>query len=416
MKNKLRTILGLALCTTFFCSTAAHALNPETELLLVLLKSKGIISKEEAENFKKTIEENASATIEKEEHYQSVEGLAARMDKLEDAKEDTGIETGWPSRITFSGLMETQESYTKTHSATAGVANTTTNDFTLSKVELGVDARINNRVEAHAVFLYEEDDTEQITIDEGYLNITGGEGSPFFMNIGKMVIPFGRFESHFISDPVTLTLGETNESSLLLGMRNDFLELSAGAFNGTIRETNDNEKIDSFYASAVLSFPKETVPGAAITAGISYNSNLADSETMQDINGVNGAAINDLVGGFGAFASIAVNEKVFFDVEYVTVSESFQGGELAYATNVTDTPEPSAWNVELAFAVLENLELALKYEGSHEFDNVVPDEQYGIAVSYALFENTSVAMEYLRGEMKNKDDTDTITVQLGIEF
>jgi len=102
--------------------------------------------------------------------------------------------------------------------------------------------------------------------------------------------------------------------------------------------------------------------------------------------------------------------------EYVTAIESFQAGELAYATNATDTPEPSAWNVELALAVLDDLEIALRYEGSDEFDNVMPDEQYGIAASYALFENTSIAMEYLRGQMKNNDDTDTITVQLGVEF
>lgn len=36
---------------------------------------------------------------------------------------------------------------------------------------------------------------------------------------GRQYIPFGNFDSHFVTDPLTLLLGETNEGALVGGYR-----------------------------------------------------------------------------------------------------------------------------------------------------------------------------------------------------
>ena len=67
-------------------------------------------------------------------------------------------------------------------------------------------------------------------------------------------------------------------------------------------------------------------------------------------------------------------------------------------------------------AVTEELEVALKYEGGDDLGDFLPNKQYGAALIYGLFENTSLAVEYLDGEYENNDERSLATAQLAIEF
>jgi len=60
-------------------------------------------------------------------------------------------------------------------------------DIALATVELGFDAKINDRVSAHVLMLHEDDSTESPTIDEGTITITNG---PISINAGRMYIPY----------------------------------------------------------------------------------------------------------------------------------------------------------------------------------------------------------------------------------
>ena len=46
----------------------------------------------------------------------------------------------------------------------------------------------------------------------------------------------------------------------------------------------------------------------------------------------------------------------------------------------------------------------------------LPEEQYGAVITYSLFENTAIALEYLHGEFENDDERDLLTTQLAVEF
>jgi hypothetical protein len=107
-------------------------------------------------------------------------------------------------------------------------------------------------------------------------------------------------------------------------------------------------------------------------------------------------------------------DKFFLEAEYVAANESFEASDLGLAAGVKF--EPKAWNFELAYAATEDLEVAIRYEGSDDALNHFPEKRYGAAVTYGLFANTSLALEYLHGEFENDDETNSITAQLGIEF
>jgi hypothetical protein len=230
-------------------------------------------------------------------------------------------------------------------------------------------------------------------------------------------VPFGYYESHFISDPLTLELGETRESAVKVGFANDMFEISAAIFNGDINETDeDDDHIDNWVAGGIFTLPEETVAGLDLKVGASYISNIADSD------GLEGALdeefgtdeIDKYIPGWSAFLSASFREKFFFEAEYVGAMDKFENDDLGLDPG--EKFKPSAWNFELAYAITEKMEIAAKYEGSSDTLNLLPETQYGAAITYGLFENTALALEYLHGEFENDDTRNLITAQLAIEF
>ena len=124
------------------------------------------------------------------------------------------------------------------------------------------------------------------------------------------------------------------------------------------------------------------------------------------------ATIKNHIEGFNAFIIVSFQDRFFFNAEYLgTINhiemDSFDEGE---------SYKPGAWTIEFAYDVNDSLNLAVCYEGSTDCDDFLPQKQFGGVVSYELFENTSVALEYLYGKFENKDSRHLMTTQLAIEF
>lgn len=82
------------------------------------------------------------------------------------------------------------------------------------------------------------------------------------------------------------------------------------------------------------------------------------------------------------------------------------------------TTEQPAWNLEFGAALVENVELAVRYGGADDGGTeFVPETQYGVVINWGLFDNTNLAVGYLHGEFEEDvQETDSLTVQLAIEF
>ncbi|MDY7033079.1 MAG: LbtU family siderophore porin [Thermodesulfobacteriota bacterium] len=351
---------------------------------------------------------------EETRHYHSVKGLADRVRRIEEHMKEDTLEN-WADRLTLSGLIEVEVGYEDFNFNNPVETDASSSDIVLAKVELGVDAAIAKHIRGHVLFLYEDD--EDVVLDEGFIIIDGEDEMPLYLNAGKIYVPFGRFESHFISDPLTLELGETRESAVKVGFANELLDICFAVFNGDINETGEeDDHIDGYVFSAVLNLPEEAVSGLGLAVGASYISNIADSDGIQGAleDDFGTMEIKDYLAGFSAFLNASVMERFFMEVEYVGITEDFEGSDLGLAPG--EKFQPRAWNLELAYAVSEKLEAAVRYEGSDDTYNLLPEKQYGAAVLVGLFENTSLAFEYLHGEFENDDKRDLFTCQLAIEF
>ena len=312
-----------------------------------------------------------SISLESAQDPEDLQGISERIRKVEEKLQDTPLLGGLSDRLSISGLIEAEAGYEDIDYDDPSQEDEDSSDITLATVELGIDADISKYVSGHVLLLWEEDDTEPLDLDEGYITLDGADKLPMYAHIGKLYVPFGSFGTHFISDPLTLELGETRESAVHAGWGNDFFDLGVSVFNGDVDEADSDNHIESYVANAAVSLPQNALPGLNMSFGGSYISNIADSDGLK-------------------------------------------AGELGF--DAGQEMEPQTWNFELAFAPMDKWTVAAKYEGGDDLGDFLPETQYGAAVCYSLFENTALALEYLHGEFDNDDEYDRITTQLAVEF
>lgn len=344
-----------------------------------------------------------------------LESLEARQVELYHTlaeKKAAGLAEKITERITISGLLEVEAAASvKFDDGSKDAAS----DLALATAQFGLGVKLTEMVSGDIVFLYEEgafgDEDTDLEVDEATINFAHG---PWAARIGRQYVPFGVFHSHFISDPLTLELGETRETAVLAGYTYGPATLSAFVFNGDAEKIGNEDHLRDWGASLIVT------PAEGIELGGSFISDLADSDAE---------LVSDYrrrIGGWSAFA-IVERGPFGFAAEVLGAVEKFADTDLDADGNGKGD-QPLAWNLEASWAVRDNVELALRFEGSDEFAGQ-PERQYGADVSWSPWENTTLSLEYLRGEFDRDfagdlvssdgspaDKRDQVTAQLAFEF
>jgi hypothetical protein len=345
-------------------------------------------------------------------------GVKSMEDRIRHLEESIGRDAAgndWYDRIQISGLVEVEAGYGEVDFTDPTAGDEETSDVDLATVELDVDAKIADHVDGHVLLKYEEDD---LFMDEGFITLNGTEAFPVYLIAGRQYIPFGNFDSHFVTDPNTLILGETNEGAVVAGYRfgGEMLDISAGVFNGEIDESGKDDTIDGFVAAVTVQ-PVETLMfGASCTSNLASSDAL--SEAVQDVDSDGETdSLDDLVGGWSAFVTFRFLDGFKIIGEYVAALDHFNAGEIYDAAD-TEKRKPSAWNVELGAAIVENVEVAACYGGADDGGTeFLPETQYGAVLNWGIFENTNLALEYLHGEFEDDaQETNSLVAQLAVEF
>ncbi len=306
-----------------------------------------------------------------------VKSMEDRVRHLEEAIGAGGEGRSWFDRIDISGLIEIEAMHHQADSSDPAAADEEESDIDLATVEVALDAAVSDHVDGHVLFKYEEDD---LFVDEGFITLSGIDNFPVFLTAGRQYLPFGNYDSHFVTDPLTLVLGETNDGAVVVGssLAGDTVEISAGLFNGAVNETEDDDMVDSVVA-AVSFQPFETV-----LMGLSYTSNLISSDGFSEAVVTGSGTVTDMVGGWSAFVTAAFLERFTFIAEYAAAMDHFKAGEIYDVTDTQDR-KPATWNLELGVSVLENLELAIGYGGSDDGGaDFLPETQYGAVANWGI--------------------------------
>lgn len=338
-----------------------------------------------------------------------IKTLSSRIENLEKQLAEKPAGLDWIENVVISGLLEAEAGYEKYEPAAAGESDEESSDIVLATMELGIDTDFNEYISGHVLFLWEEDDTEPVDVDEGFMTLSGGKACPGYVQAGKFYVPFGNFESMFISDPLTLELGETNESAVLGGYVAGPFDFSAGVFNGDIAEAGKDDHIDDYFGSVTYSFNENAFGGIEGSAGVSYISNIGDSDGFSDA--LSEDTIADKVAGMSAYVHATLAERVFFVAEYVGALDDFAAGELA-----SGALEPKTWNTELAYVFESECGFGVKYEGADDVADALAETRYGAVAFCHPLPGTYLGLECLRETYENDDDNTVITAQLAYEF
>ena len=154
-------------------------------------------------------------------------------------------------------------------------------DIALSTAQFAFDSQVNDWIQGHMLFLYEEDESDSVGVDEATITLGGTDDMPAFLTLGKMYVPFGVLESSMISDSFTLTLGETNQTAAQFGFRKGGLHASAYAFNCDSDKASDEEPDQVKCYGATAGYNSGEGEGLTYALEASYLSNIADSEGLE---------------------------------------------------------------------------------------------------------------------------------------
>jgi hypothetical protein len=301
-------------------------------------------------------------------------------------------------RFTLSGLLEVEAGLVHIEGGEEE------DDLRLSTVQLGLDAEFTPWLRGHVIGLWEEDATEPMVVDEAVLSLTSpwsvGGHSPA-LHLGRQYLPFGRFDSAMISDPLTLELGETHTTAVLLTLDGAVWNAALGTFTGAV-DAGDNG-LDSW----VLAI--EATPREGITLGASWISDLAESDAglVADER-----LYRDDVPGWSAFLALQHGD-VALTAEYLAAVKRFKTEQVEAGEDLTGR-RPQAWNLELAWQATEQLQVAGRYEEALDYQADV--RRYGATLSYGLCDFALLAFEYLHANASGTAAEHTFTTQLAVEF
>lgn len=302
------------------------------------------------------------------------------------------------ARFTLSGLIEAEAALVHVEGGDEE------DDLRLSTVQIGLDAEFAPWLSGHIIGLWEEDDTEPMVVDEAVFSLTSpwrfGSQTPA-LHLGRQYLPFGRFDSAMISDPLTLELGETHTTAILLALDGERWSASLGTFEGSV--DNGDNGLDSWLAAFEVS------PREGVTFGASWISDLAESDAglVQDEG-----MYRDDVPGWSAF--VALQHGDFgLTVEYLAAVDRFKPEQVDVGEDLTGR-RPQAWNLELSWQATERVQLAARYEEADDYQADV--RRYGATASYGLCDYALLAVEYLHADADNAEPEHAFTAQLAVEF
>lgn len=300
-------------------------------------------------------------------------------------------------RFTLSGLIEAEVSLVHVEGGDEE------DDLRLSTVQIGLAAEITP-LGGHAIGLWEEDDTEPMAVDEAVMSLTSpwqiGGQTPA-LHFGRQNLPFGRFDSAMISDPLTLELGETHTTAALLALTGERWSAMAGAFEGSVDGGDDG--IDSWVAAV------EATPLEGVAFGASWISDLAESaaELVADEG-----LYRDAVAGWSAFV-VVQHGPLGLTAEYLAAVNRFEPEQVGADGDLTGD-RPEAWNLELSWQATDKLQLAGRYEEANSYQADL--HRYGAAVSCGLCDYALVTVEYLHARAAGEGLAHTLTARLAVEF
>lgn len=310
----------------------------------------------------------------------------------------------------------------------------------VNSVELSLIASPLRAVDANVTWLLEEGFPDQgapddnFNVDQAYVVLSGNkraltdrEGrsnfnvNPWYAKVGKQYVPFGtQMEYHtfdVISEPQTLALSETLESSFLLGYTPSVKwKLYGGVFSGdggdTEGGTAEDDDIDDFF----LGLDAYHDYGGMVS--LQWMNNINNSIALVEEAG---PGVEE-VGGLSAFGSWS-HGNVKLQLAHVRALDEYDTGPLI--PSGSGQAQPVATTMEVTYKGVTKLgdrpvNGTLVFDSTDEWAGH-PDQVLGAVVDVAILPGVTGSVEYLTRDYDNTsssglEDERLISARVAVGF
>lgn len=352
----------------------------------------------------------ADTSIEKQ-----VANMKQQIQRLEqqiqnNKKQDS--DNGWFKSISVGGLVEVEAAYAKDYD------DVDASDINVATVELGIEAVVNEWASASVVLLWEEEDggDDNLKIDEALITLTPESTGPVSFNFGRTAIPFGVFDTHMVSDSLTLELGETKETIAMVGFESNGMYGNAYVFNGDLDKDGSDNAINNVGMNIGYAWEQGD---QAFDVSLGYINDIGDSDGLSDTVSTNSPS--SYARNIPGLAMAAKYTAGPFSVigEYVGATKDFGASELAF--NGAGA-RPSTWNLEAGYT-FDDTTVALGYQKTKEALGLeFPETRLSASISFPVMESTTLSLEwahdsdYDAADGGTGENANTVTAQLAVEF
>ena len=229
------------------------------------------------------------------------------------------------------------------------VAGEAKSDLLVATLDWNTFISVNESISWHVGLLWEQDVRENDPLDRLYV-IGKWEGVGW--TVGRFYQPVGRFDSIFISDPLTMELSEINQTSAMLDYTIHSFLIQAGLFRSSLDDVAGEQGVDQGYAAMTW------MPSEATEVGVYWLSNLLESDGLTESGNVLRSLNRDeSADGFGCFlhhsqGAVVVHLECVGGVESVDTESGIM---------------PMALHAECSYTMDSDLCLGLRYEESDDF-------------------------------------------------
>ena len=414
-----RMIFVLAAMVVMSGFSAAQA--GEGDAILKILVKKGIITEQEYNAIKEELKAEPQKAQLKEEIKKEVMDEVAKKNEG-DKKNEEGLPE-WTKKIKLSGLLEGEYRWKK-YRDISDKNSDSTSDLYLRRLELGIEAELTDWIKANTVLNSEwigdgvNNGDEKITVDEATITLQK-EKFPLYLVMGKRPQPFGVFENHLITDPMTQDAYETKKVGITAGYTGPLgLDVSATVYKG-------EEQMDHLVASGLFGATRDGATGDDVGSFILSASISPVKDHLKFFASYlsePGRGSRNDTASLGVSAGIPGLKNLRFDSEYMKAlkrerysgfTEAFKEGVFSitgsYVFNTRERHEQiggAELKEQKAHVTEEPIELALRYE---RFDD---DELAEKNSSWSAKDRYSVGARYSFFRDEKKD----VTAYVGTEF
>lgn len=312
-------------------------------------------------------------------------------------------------KLKITGEIEVQGYYERHGMQEGKGAEKAESKIVVPTVAINLEAPLAENLQGYISLLWDEtSEDEGVVVDVATITWTS---APYRLTAGKMYVPFGDYTTAFVSDPLTLTLGQTRETAVLATVDPvESVTFGVYGFNGEAEKADDGERPDKhnqwdFGAVLVVR------PFDGVSFGGGYIGDLAESEYHL----VKDDLYSKRVAGASAFANFC-HGPFRAGAEVVAALSDFEGADVEGADRDV---RPLAWHVEAAYDVAKDFVLALGFDGTREWVDV-PMFRLGAVAAWRATETGILSLEYLNGvydsNYSDQHRVERITVDFDITF